>query len=60
MSKKANGGEPKRDRPMTGEASPPHLSEKLIAQLQGAVRTAQRKRIPNPNNVTARSPEKEF
>jgi hypothetical protein len=60
LKKNANGGEPKKDRPITGETSPPHLSEKFIAQLQGAVRAAQRKRIPDPDTATVRSPEKEF
>ena len=40
MSKRANGGEPKRGRLTNGEAAPPLLSEKLIAQLQSAVGAA--------------------
>jgi hypothetical protein len=45
MSKRAKDPESKRNRPTTEESAPPLLSEKLIAQLQGAVRTAQRKRM---------------
>jgi hypothetical protein len=49
-----------KDRPMTEEATPPLLSEKLIAQLQGAVDAAQRKQLPQPNDASAsRSAEKE-
>jgi hypothetical protein len=53
MSKGANDGRPKEDRPMTEEATPLPLSEKLIAQLQNAVSAAQRKRIPDPNDASA-------
>jgi hypothetical protein len=35
-----------------GESTPPQLSEKLIAQLQGAVEAAQRKRKAPPRFVT--------
>jgi len=42
------------------EAPPPFLSEKLIAQLQGAVSAAQRKRIPKPIDKADRSLEKDF
>jgi hypothetical protein len=41
------------------EAAPPFLSEKLIAQLQGAVSAAQRKRIPKPMDNADRV-EKDF
>jgi hypothetical protein len=42
------------------EAAPPFLSEKLIAQLQGAVIAAQRKRIPKPIDTAGRAVEKDF
>jgi hypothetical protein len=60
MSKRENGCEPKKVRPMPGEAAPPLLSDKLIAQLQNAVSAAQRKRIPDRNDSTVRSPEEEI
>jgi hypothetical protein len=47
MSKKANGGEPMKDQPAKDEASPPILSEKLITQLQSAVRAARQRRFSN-------------
>jgi hypothetical protein len=60
MSKRVSDDRPKKDRPMTEEATPPLLSEKLIAQLQGAVDAAQRKQLPQPNDASAsRSAEKE-
>ena len=40
------------------EAPPPLLSEKLIAQLQGAVSAAQRKRTSKPVDNADRSVEK--
>jgi hypothetical protein len=40
-----------------GEATPPHLSERRIAQLQGAVGAAQRKRMPPPGFVMDRKEE---
>jgi len=62
MSNRASDGRPKKDLPMTEEATPPLLSEKLIAQLQGAVGAAQRKRMPDPNNEHLRADQvkKEF
>jgi hypothetical protein len=45
MSSKTNGGGPKHPRSNPAESAPPLLSEKLIAQLQGAVAAAQRKRM---------------
>jgi hypothetical protein len=45
MVKKTNGGEPKLPHLHPGGPTPPLLSEKLIAQLQGAVAAAQRKRM---------------
>jgi len=59
MSKRENAYGPKKDRPMPGEAAPPLLSDKLIAQLQNAVSAAQRKRMPDRNDSTAISPDKE-
>jgi hypothetical protein len=35
---------------MAGEPTPAFLSEKLIAQLQGAVNAAQRKRMAHSND----------
>ena len=60
MSKRENGCEPKKHRPMPGEAAPPLLSDKLIAQLQNAVGAARRKRMSDRNDSTAGSPEKEI
>jgi hypothetical protein len=51
MSKRANGGKPRTERPE--ESQPPLLSEKLIAQLQDAVNAAQRKRMPDINDASA-------
>jgi hypothetical protein len=60
MSKGTNDGRPKEDRPKTGEATPPPLSEKLIAKLQMAVGAAQRKRMPDPVDDSAgESPERQ-
>lgn len=59
MSKRENGDEPKKRRRIPGEAAPPLLSDELIAQLQNAVSAARRKRMPDGNDSTARSPEKE-
>jgi hypothetical protein len=56
MSKLADGGEPKKVRPTAEESSPPLLSEKLIAQLQGAVSAAQRKRMSDPHDASATRP----
>jgi hypothetical protein len=44
----------------TDAAPPPFLSEKLIAQLQGAVSAAQRKRTAKPIDNPDRSVEKDF
>jgi hypothetical protein len=46
MANRENRSEPKKGRPETGEASPPLLSEELIAQLQAAVSAARNKRMP--------------
>jgi hypothetical protein len=53
MAKRAKDPESKRSRPTTEESAPPLLSEKLIAQLQGAVGAAQRKRMSGPNEASA-------
>lgn len=56
MSKKASDGESTIARLTYGERTPPLLSEKLIAKLQGAVEAAQRKRsnrASNPDDATA-------
>ena len=54
MSKRASDGRSQKDSPTTEEAAaPPLLSEKLIAQLQGAVITAQRRRKSDPSDTSA-------
>ena len=53
MSKRASRGIAKKACPMTEEATPPPLSKKLIAQLQGAVKAAQRKRLADPGEAPA-------
>ena len=52
MSKKTSDGESRITRLTNGERTPPLLSEKLIAKLQGAVEAAQRKRTPPYGYVT--------
>jgi hypothetical protein len=60
MSKGTNEGRSKEGRPKTDQASPPPLSEKLIAKLQMAVGAAQRKRMPDPSDASAsESPERQ-
>ena len=44
MAKKLNAGRPENQEAPKAFGTPPLLSEKLIAQLQGAVSAAQRKR----------------
>jgi hypothetical protein len=56
MSKKTSEGASRNTHPIHGERTPPLLSEKLVAKLQGAVEAAQRKRTlhdssPNPGVV---------
>jgi hypothetical protein len=46
IPKKSPDGKPKKPRREFGGPAPPPLSEELIAQLQGAVRAAQRKKVP--------------
>jgi len=48
MSKRTSDSGSKNSPPEIAEPAPPPLSEKLIAQLQGAVSAAQRKRNPEP------------
>jgi hypothetical protein len=48
MPKKTPGSRHKPSRLNTDEPAPPYLNEKLIAQLQGAVSAALRKRIAKP------------
>jgi len=60
MSKRVNDGEPKKDWPKSEEASPPLLGEKLIAQLQNAVRAAQRGRVPDSHPASRGTSDKEF
>jgi hypothetical protein len=47
MFKRTRDGRPKRPSIIAGEPTPQFLSEKLIAELQGAVNAAQRKRMPD-------------
>jgi hypothetical protein len=60
MSKRTSDGKSLKDRPMTEESPPPPLSEKLIAQLQGAVNAAQRRRKSDPNDASANGLAEEF
>jgi hypothetical protein len=61
MAKKPGDGRPQKGRPRTAQASPPPLSEELIAKLQGAVEAAQRKRMKAPDDAPrALSVEEEF
>jgi len=48
MPKKTPGSRHKRPPLNPDEPRPPYLNEKLIAQLQGAVSAALRKRIVKP------------
>ncbi len=47
MSKRTRPGRLKRSSSSAGEPTPPLLSEKLIAELQGVVNAAQRQRMPH-------------
>jgi hypothetical protein len=61
MFKKIRDGEPKPSGSAASEPAPPYLSEKLIAELQGAVSAARRKRVPHPAEKSEnRSAEKDF
>jgi hypothetical protein len=62
MLNKNRDGKPKQSSSNVGEPpAPPFLSEKLIAQLQGAVEAAQRKRMTHPADTREnRSAEKDF
>ena len=55
MAKKSPDGRSRKERQTTEETTPPLLSHKLIAQLQGAVSAAQRKRLADPGDATFRS-----
>jgi len=48
MSKRTREGRPEQSDSNLGEPIPPLLSEKLIAELHGAVNAAQRKRMSHP------------
>jgi hypothetical protein len=50
MSKKTRPGRLKRSSSIAGEPTPPFLSEKLVAELQGAVNSARRKRMPRSHD----------
>jgi hypothetical protein len=53
MFKRTREDGPKESSSIAGEPTPPLLSEKLIAQLQGAVNAAQRKRMPRAKPVSS-------
>jgi hypothetical protein len=57
MPKKTSDGALTIDHQTHGEATPPLLSEKRIAQLQAAVGAAQRRRIPPRRFVMDRKGE---
>jgi hypothetical protein len=50
MSKRTRHGRLERSSLIAGEPTPPILSDKLIAELQGAVNAAQRKRMPHSHD----------
>jgi hypothetical protein len=50
MSKRTRHGSLKRPSLIAGEPTPPFLSGKLIAELQGAVNAARRKRTPHSHD----------
>jgi hypothetical protein len=50
MSKRTRDGRPERSSLVAGEPTPQYLSEKLIAELQGAVNAAQRKQMPHSHD----------
>jgi hypothetical protein len=52
MAKKPNAGRAENRDPLKAFGTPPLLSEKLIAQLQGAVNAAQRKRSTQSERLT--------
>ena len=53
LSKKTSHGDSRISRLGNNERTPPHLSEKLIAQLQGAVEAAQRRRARPQRSMTS-------
>jgi hypothetical protein len=52
MPKKSQDAKPKDSGPLKYERSPPPLSEEMIARLQAAVDTAQRKHMPRDEPAT--------
>ena len=61
MYKKPHDDRSKQSASNAGDPTPPLLSERLIAQLQGAVYAAQRKRRTHPSDHDKRrSAEKDF
>jgi hypothetical protein len=60
MPKKTQDVKPKKSLPEIGEPSPPQLSEKLIAQLQGAVSAALRKRMSEPSDAGPAQSKRDF
>ena len=61
MPKRTSDKKSKKSRPKFAEPIPPLLSEELIAQLQGAVNTARRKRMRDPiDESERRSAEKDL
>jgi hypothetical protein len=50
MSKRTRPGRLKRPSSIAAEPTPPLLSEKFIAELQGAVNAAQRQRVPHSHD----------
>jgi hypothetical protein len=56
MPKKTSDGKPTKSLPENREATPPLLSEKLIAQLQKAVGSAHRKRSAERADARGSSP----
>jgi hypothetical protein len=61
MSKKTPIDRSKQSASNAGEPTPPLLSDRLIAQLQGAVNAAQRKRMTHPSDQgESRAAEKNF
>lgn len=57
MPKKTSDGVLKSAPPTDDDATPPLLSEKFIARLQGAVEAAQRRQAPPPRYVMDREEE---
>ncbi len=60
MPKRTRENKSENALPEIGEPSPPQLSEKLIAQLQGAVSAALRKRQPESSDATPKQVKRDF